>query len=66
MFRHTFRFHDSDTEMTSDSTLRFRTPGEIAAALDLAGFSLHEIRDAPDRPGLEHVYVAQRPHEARP
>jgi SAM-dependent methyltransferase len=46
--------------LTSDSTLRFRSRAEITDALDLAGFDVHEIRDAPDRPALELVFVASR------
>ena len=59
-FRHTFRFHTDGIELTSDSTLRFRTRDEIAESLVLAGFQLREVRDAPDRPGLELVCFAQR------
>ena len=39
--------------VTSESTLRFRTRDEIAASLDSAALALLEVRDAPDRPGLE-------------
>ncbi len=59
-FRHTFRFHRDGQEMTSDSTLRFRTADEIIDSLDRTGFTLRDVRDALDRPGLEHVYLAQR------
>lgn len=57
-FRHTFRFADG-TELTSVSTLRFRTRSELAASLDAAGFQVADVRDAPDRPGLEWVYLAR-------
>jgi SAM-dependent methyltransferase len=60
-FRHTFRFWVDGTELTSDSTLRFRTRGEVAKSLDGAGFRVREVRDAPDRPGREFVFLAQRP-----
>lgn len=59
-FRQTFHFHTDGVELVSDSTLRFRSQAEIAESLGLAGFALQEIRDAPDRPGLELVCVAQR------
>jgi hypothetical protein len=47
--------------LTSDSTLRFRERAEILESLRLAGFRLRELRGAPDRPGLEFVFIAQRP-----
>ena len=63
-FRHTFRFATDDAELVSDSTLRFRSRDEIARSLDATGFRVREVRDAPDRPGLECVFFAQRnaPH----
>jgi hypothetical protein len=56
-----FVFEADGTVATSDSTLRFRDRGEIADALNAAGFILREVRDAPDRPGLEVVFIAARP-----
>jgi hypothetical protein len=47
--------------LTSDSTLRFRERAELAASLASAGLVVDEIRDAPDRPGLEFVFIAHRP-----
>ena len=32
----------------------------IAGSLERAGFRLEEVRDAPDRPGLEMVFLAVR------
>jgi SAM-dependent methyltransferase len=58
-FRHTYHFPDGAT-LTSDSTLRFRDEPEITEALDTAGFDVREVRDAPDRPGREFVFVASR------
>jgi SAM-dependent methyltransferase len=63
-FRHVFRFVLDGSELISDSTLRFRGRDEIAATLDEAGFGLRSVRDAPDRPGLEFVFLAQ-PEPAR-
>jgi SAM-dependent methyltransferase len=60
-FRSTFVFDDDRAVMTSDSTRRFRGRDEIADSLRSAGFVLDEVRDAPDRPGLEMVFVARRP-----
>jgi SAM-dependent methyltransferase len=47
--------------VTSVSTLRFRERDEIEASLAAAGFAVDEVLDAPDRPGLEWVFVARRP-----
>jgi len=53
---------DSDREvLTSDSTLRFRARDEVAAALVVSGFTVDEVRGAPDRPGRELVFFARRP-----
>jgi hypothetical protein len=62
-FRHTFRFIDSGDIITSDSTLRFRDRGEITSSLTSSGFTIDEIRDAPDRPGREFVVIAHPTHE---
>ena len=59
-FRWTFAFSDGEI-LTSDSTLRFRERDEITGSLRAAGFTVTEIRDAPDRPGREFVFVAGRP-----
>jgi SAM-dependent methyltransferase len=58
-FRSVFTFADGET-LTSNSTLRFRGREEVEAALLAAGFTVAGIRDAPDRPGLEFVFVARR------
>lgn len=62
-FRHTFRFLDSGDVVTSNSTLRFRNRDEITASLNLSGFTIDEIRDAPDRPRREFVVIAHPTHE---
>jgi len=58
-FRWTYRFDLDGVELTSDSTLRFRTDGEVRQSLADAGLAVHDLRDAPDRPGLELVYLAR-------
>jgi SAM-dependent methyltransferase len=58
-FRSTFSFSDGEI-LTSDSTLRFRERDELTGSLRAAGFTVAEIRDAPDRPGREFVFVARR------
>ena len=59
-FRWTIRFHTDGEELTSLSTLRFRGENELRTTLHDAGFVVDEVRDAPDRPGLEWVFVARR------
>lgn len=59
-FRHTFVFASDGAVLTSDSTLRFRNQAEMDESLQRVGFVVDEVRDAPDRPGLEHVYIARR------
>ena len=60
-FRWTWVFASDRKELTSDSTLRFRTRDEVEAALGAAGFAVDEVRSAPDRPGRELVFFARRP-----
>lgn len=59
-FRQTFVFAADGAILTSDSTLRFRHREEVAVSLLAAGFEVAGVRDAPDRPGLELVFVATR------
>ena len=58
-FRLTYTFPDG-AEVVSDSTLRFRTEDELRRLLGRAGFSVREVRQAPDRPGREYVVIAAR------
>lgn len=58
-FRWTYVFESDGAVISSDSTLRFREKEEIVSSLHEAGFSVKEIRDAPDRPGKEFVFIAQ-------
>lgn len=50
------------TVHVADSTLRFRERDEIQTDLLAAGFVVEDVRDAPDRPGRELVFVAGRPY----
>jgi SAM-dependent methyltransferase len=59
-FRWHFRFSRDGAHLTSDSTLRFRTRAQVEAALASEGFEVLDVRDAPDRPGLELVFLARR------
>ena len=46
--------------LSSSSTLRFRTPDQIEQDLEAQDFEVADIRDAPDRPGKEFVFLARR------
>jgi SAM-dependent methyltransferase len=59
-FRWTWVFASDGAVLTSDSTLRFRQRAEVEAALTEHGYSVDEVRDAPDRPGREFVFFARR------
>lgn len=58
-FRYTYRFDDGSV-ITSDSTLRFRDREEVESNLAAHGYRVVEVRDAPDRPGREFVFIAER------
>jgi SAM-dependent methyltransferase len=60
-FRWTYVFSSDGQVLTSDSTLRFRERQEVEADLTAQGFVVEDVRDAPDRPGREFVFVARRP-----
>ncbi|MFJ6988465.1 MULTISPECIES: class I SAM-dependent methyltransferase [unclassified Streptomyces] len=60
-FRSTYVLPGPGPALTSDSTLRFRERHEIEADLTAHGYTLDAVRDAPDRPGREFVFVARRP-----
>ncbi|MFJ8897439.1 class I SAM-dependent methyltransferase [Streptomyces sp. NPDC102370] len=60
-FRTTFVFASDGAVLTSDSILRFREREEVEADLADHGYVLEDVRDAPDRPGREFVFVARRP-----
>ncbi|MFF8391962.1 class I SAM-dependent methyltransferase [Streptomyces sp. NPDC016172] len=60
-FRWTCVFAADGQTLTSDSTLRFRERQEIEVELAAQGYVVEDVRDAPDRPGREFVFVARRP-----
>ncbi|GAB2997660.1 class I SAM-dependent methyltransferase [Streptomyces pseudoechinosporeus] len=60
-FRSTYVFAADGQVMTSDSTLRFREREEVEAELAALGYVVEDVRDAPDRPGREFVFLALRP-----
>lgn len=60
-FRATYVFRATGDTLTSNSTLRFRERDEVDTDLRSLGYAVEEIRDAPDRPGRELVFIARRP-----
>jgi SAM-dependent methyltransferase len=65
-FRGTFVFEVDGSVLTSESTLRFRSDTQVLKSLSDAGFIIREIRDAPDRPWQELVFIAIRPEDGDP
>lgn len=61
-FRYIYTFASDGQQVQSDSTLRFRSRTEIEQTLTANGFTTLDVREAPDRPGLEYVFVAQQTH----
>ncbi|MEU2562011.1 class I SAM-dependent methyltransferase [Streptomyces longispororuber] len=59
-FRWTYVFAADGQVLTSDSTLRFRERDEVAGDLAAHGYTVEDVRDAPDRPGREFVFLARR------
>ncbi|MFF9645364.1 class I SAM-dependent methyltransferase [Kitasatospora aureofaciens] len=60
-FRWTYVFAADGQVLTSDSTLRFREREEVERDLVAHGYVVEDVRDAPDRPGREFVFLARRP-----
>jgi SAM-dependent methyltransferase len=60
-FRSMTAFRRDEVVIESVSTLRFRDRPQVEASLVREGFRLSEVRDAPDRPGREFVFLASRP-----
>lgn len=58
-YRRTYVFADGTT-LTSDSTRRFRSRAEIDGSLRLTGYTVLDVRDAPDRLGREWVFVTRK------
>jgi SAM-dependent methyltransferase len=59
-FRYTYTFLADGEVIASDSTLRFRDREELEQGLAAAGYRVLDVREAPDRPGREFVFIAQR------
>ena len=59
-FRYAYRFLVDGAVITSESTLRFRSRDEVEASLNATGYRVLDVREAPDRPGREFVFIAER------
>ena len=59
-FRYTYTFLADGAVIASDSTLRFRGRDEVEASLTARGYRVLEVRNAPDRPGREFVFISER------
>ncbi|GAA1490847.1 class I SAM-dependent methyltransferase [Brachybacterium sacelli] len=57
-FADDFTFEDGSI-VTSTTTLRFREERELRSSVEAAGFTVEEIRQAPDRPDREFVVIAR-------
>ncbi|GAA2623528.1 class I SAM-dependent methyltransferase [Streptomyces axinellae] len=64
-FRWNYVFAADGQVLASDSTLRFRERQEVERDLVAHGFVVEDVRDAPDRPGREFVFIASRPASTR-
>jgi SAM-dependent methyltransferase len=60
-YRRTYVFAADGATLTSDSTRRLWPRAVIEGFLGSAGYTLSDVRDAPDRPGRELVFVARNP-----
>ena len=59
-FRYTYTFRADGAVIASDSTLRFRDRDELESSLAAQDYQVLDVRDAPDRPGREFVFIAER------
>ena len=59
-FRYTYTFLADGAVITSDSTVRFRSRQELESSLAAEGYRVLDVREAPDRPGREFVFITER------
>lgn len=57
-FQWTYVFGSDHQIIKSNSTLQFREQKAIEDSLKQSGYTVREIRGAPDRPGKEFVFIA--------
>ncbi|MCI5060001.1 MAG: class I SAM-dependent methyltransferase [Alphaproteobacteria bacterium] len=60
-FQWSYVFESDNSTLTSESTLRFRNYKDIEASLIKSGFLIEDVRDAPDRPNQEFVFITRKP-----
>ena len=65
-FRWKFVFEADGSVLTSESNLCFRSHAQVLESLRYVGFVTQEVRDAPDRPSRELVFIAMRPEDGEP
>jgi len=67
-FRCTYIFLADGAVLTSDSTLWYRDRDEVDASLAAQGCHVRDVRQAPNRPGRELVFIVERtpPHHPEP
>jgi SAM-dependent methyltransferase len=58
-FRYTYTFLADGQVVTSDSTLRFRGRAELESTLAAQDYQVLDVRQAPDRPAREFVFITQ-------
>ena len=58
--RGTYTFRADGAVIVSDSTLRFRSREEVTSSLVTHGYRVLGVREAPDRPAREFVFIAER------
>lgn len=63
-FQRTYVLAADRQTLTSRSTLRFRERKDVEADLVSHGYVVEDVRDAPDRPGREFVFLARRPEDS--
>ena len=54
-------FESDGAVLESTSTLAFRERADVERDLVAHGFTVDEVRDAPDRPGREFVFITRKP-----
>lgn len=59
-FRWSYYFESTGETLISDSTIIFRERDSLVDSLEKSGFKVLEVRDAPDRPASEFVFIAQK------
>jgi hypothetical protein len=59
--RRTYVFAVDGATLISESTRRYPPRAVIEESLISAGYEVTDVRGAPDRPGLELVFIARKP-----